>query len=265
MTESVELIPDTGGPAIGSIDLSRNADSGQITIIRINVKDPNANKEEFSKCISIFLDSEFEGDYRSASSYPKFDDTLSCSILIDAGFSREGVFMGRDLLERDDQIQFRELDKEELSRYLLKHSEALAKIIASKTGHDQSKVAKSLYDENRGTFSSGSIIRNEAILRITNVADIGYIWISVHAEGDLVAAFIEEFEIFQDQRRKGLGSAAINAIGNSTFPFQVRKITLFVQPENVPAWNLYRKLNFTPGNCEMVKYKPSNKSLQGTA
>lgn len=265
MTESVDLISATGGPAIGSIDFSRNPDHGQITITRINVKDPNAQEGELSNCISKFLDSEFEGDYRSASSYPNFDDTLSCSLLIDAGFSREGVFMGRDHLERKDQVQFKELDDEELSRYLLKHSEALAKIISSKTGHDQSKVAKSLYNDNRELFSSGSILEDEGILGITNAVDVGYIWVSVHAEGDLTTAFIEEIEIFQNQRRKGLGSATVNAIGNSTFPFQVSKITLFVQPENVPAWNLYRKLNFKAGNCEMVKYKSSNKPLQGTA
>jgi ribosomal protein S18 acetylase RimI-like enzyme len=77
--------------------------------------------------------------------------------------------------------------------------------------------------------------------------EIGTIWTSIREEGAERTAFIEEVEISPSERGAGYGARTIKALGNESYGATVDVVSLFVQPENVPAYALYRKLEFQPG------------------
>jgi len=129
---------------------------------------------------------------------------------------------------------------------------------AKHTPHDPDKVYSHVLQEYRARLVNGPCSDDEAILSICDTATgeaVGLVWISFRQEGSHRAAFIEEIEIFESKRGKGYGTKAIKALGNASLERSIDIVSLFVQPENIPAYALYRKLDFEPGRFEFVCWK----------
>lgn len=69
-----------------------------------------------------------------------------------------------------------------------------------------------------------------------------------HEEQDLAdgkaTAYLESLEVREDFRKRGLGTWLIASVEHIAVEHGFRRLTLMVEPDNVPALSLYRKLGF---------------------
>jgi ribosomal protein S18 acetylase RimI-like enzyme len=92
-----------------------------------------------------------------------------------------------------------------------------------------------------------------AIVDDSTGKEVGIIQFGVHVEAPGAIAFIEDFEIHEEFRRKGYGTQALTALENWVRESNGYAVSLFVQGFNEPALALYRKSGYETTGTEFMK------------
>ena len=83
--------------------------------------------------------------------------------------------------------------------------------------------------------------------------EIGYLWYGITGEGGQRAAFLYEFLIYEEQRRRGYGLQALQALEEEVHRAGLERILLHVFGHNRAAQALYEKAGYTVSNITMVR------------
>ncbi|NLG52183.1 MAG: GNAT family N-acetyltransferase [Chloroflexi bacterium] len=81
----------------------------------------------------------------------------------------------------------------------------------------------------------------------------GYVWLGVLREGDEPSAYLYDFLVFEQYRRRGIGTAALQAAEAKAREMGLKKMGLHVFGHNLAARGLYEKLGYVPVNINMEK------------
>jgi ribosomal protein S18 acetylase RimI-like enzyme len=174
--------------------------------------------------------------------FPAHTDAAWQSLLAAAGFRRTGVFMRMPAAAVATGIRFEPLGPSALEAYLAAHADLQAASLAAHRGGPLTVWRERIAADLAERFRSGSCPGPEGIRTVIDgdVGDeVGVIWTSDHDEGGRRSVFIEEFAIHPHCRRKGFARRALLAIGDPRSGLSGDILSLFVQPENQPAWALY--------------------------
>jgi len=82
---------------------------------------------------------------------------------------------------------------------------------------------------------------------------VGYMWFGVREEGECRFAALYELVIFEEYRRRGHASQALEALENKVREQGMKQIILHVFGHNEGARALYRKSGYVERNVTMVK------------
>ncbi len=82
---------------------------------------------------------------------------------------------------------------------------------------------------------------------------VGYLWVFVDPSAAVPSAFIYDIEIVVEQRAKGLGKQAMQALEPWCVERSLRRIALNVFAFNKPAIELYNGLGYQTTNFSMQK------------
>ncbi|MFM2089610.1 MAG: hypothetical protein RLZZ127_99 [Planctomycetota bacterium] len=204
----------------------------------------------------------------SVSAFPPHGDDGWQALLAAAGFRRTGVFMRMSAPAEATGIRFRPLDAPALGTYLAAHADVqAASMVVHRGGLLEAwrgRIAADLEERFRnGSCPGGEGIR--AIIDSDAGDEVGVIWTSDHDEGGRLAVFIEEFAIHPQFRRRGCARRALRTIGDPASGLPGDILSLFVQPENTPAWALYQSMGCRPGRAEWLWHpRPGDAPHPGT-
>ncbi|MCC5831403.1 MAG: GNAT family N-acetyltransferase [Phycisphaeraceae bacterium] len=210
---------------------------------------------EWADALRMVAENQLANGLRSVITWPAMNDIEWCTVLEKAGFVRTGLFMKRAAIGEDQDIALKTLDDKRLADFLEQHAAKTAEATAMHRQIERDDVIGHVMDDYRTRFSNGSIASSEAILSIVDrpaSRAVGLIWLSFHTEGDSPTAFIEEIQIEPAYRRKGYARRCIRSLGSMSLARPIDVISLFVQPENIPAYLLYQSLGFEPGRSEYL-------------
>lgn len=82
---------------------------------------------------------------------------------------------------------------------------------------------------------------------------LGYLWVFVDTSAAVSGAFIYDIEIITEERGKGLGKLAMQALENWCKDRGIQRLGLNVFAYNEPAIKLYQGLGFKATNYQMQK------------
>lgn len=82
---------------------------------------------------------------------------------------------------------------------------------------------------------------------------VGMIWFALQGEDKTKSAFIYDFLIEENFRRRGFGTQTLRALEDKVRELRVGKIELHVFGHNQPAIDLYKKAGFETTNIVMAK------------
>lgn len=259
-TEKIALLDPISRDVVGQVSVDMCKEDSQIVIHEVEPKNPGCPVSLLSTAFRMIINELFTQQYKSAVAWPSSADERTSAILKGAGFRRTGLFMRRSAFNEDGHIEFHPPCASNLDDFLNAHARKIAEQTAAHSFHDPGRVYAHVRQEYQERFSDGPCSDDEAILTVDDVEThetVGLVWTSFRQEGPDRAAFVEEIEIFESKRGKKYGTRAIRALGNSSFGRIIDVVSLFVQPENVPAYALYRKLEFKPGRLEFVCHASS--------
>ena len=252
----VTLQHGDGSPA-AVVVVRPGSDERELEIARVEPVGRPATEAELGTLLRAALNRELVGQITSAEAFPSATDERLCAILTAAGGTRTGQFMRRTAFREDGRISFRPLALSQLHAYLDDHARRRAQQIAALIHHDVERIRRHILDEFLSTFPHGALSHEAAVHALVDQPTqciVGTMWTSWHDEGGIATAFIEEFAIDAAVRGRGHGERALRAIGNASYPWPAATLSLFVQPENAPAYRLYQKLGFAAGRYEYVLY-----------
>jgi ribosomal protein S18 acetylase RimI-like enzyme len=245
----------TAGDVVGVACIDLCEEDSQIIIHEVAPKNHVCPVPSLSAALRSAIHELLARKYKSATAWPSSVDERMSDILEGAGFKRTGLFMRRSAFSEEGHIEFNSPSSSVLDKFLDAHARRVADETAKHTLHDPEKIYIHVRQDYNARFRNGLSSDDETILSICDAATreiVGSVWVSFRQEGSDRAAFIEEIEILKSKRKRGHGTKAIKALGNSSFGRSIDVVSLFVQPENVPAYALYKKLKFEPGRFEYV-------------
>ncbi len=82
---------------------------------------------------------------------------------------------------------------------------------------------------------------------------VGMIWYAIRQEDDRNYVFLYDFQIFEDHRRKGLGTQALVHLDGEVKEMGFKLITLHVFAHNRAARELYSKVGYKETDLVMSK------------
>ena len=82
---------------------------------------------------------------------------------------------------------------------------------------------------------------------------LGYLWYGITGEGEQRLAYLYEFLIYEEQRRRGYGLQALRALEEEVHRAGLERIVLHVFGHNRAAQALYEKAGYTVSNITMVR------------
>ncbi len=250
---SIDLRCPASTSIIGHARLDLCEAEQQIIIHGIDYNSGKPSIPLLAAALKSAINNLLAGQYNSAMCWPPFEDTSFSAILDQAGFRRTGLFMRHAAFNEDGYIEFHRPSETDMNEY---RQRSAPENDSMNTSHPLLKIAHQFEER----FVHTPLPTDETILALINAKKweaVGLLWGSFHQEGSDRAVFIEEIGIFQDARRKGFGTQAIKALGNSSFGKTIDVVSLFVQPENLPAYALYKKLAFQPGRYEFTYIEDS--------
>ena len=89
-------------------------------------------------------------------------------------------------------------------------------------------------------------------------SQVGMIWFLLDASAGATSAFICDFEIFEEFRRKGYGRRTLQALENKLHREGVFQISLHVFAHNKAAQSLYKQLGYLNTGLHMARRLSSN-------
>ncbi len=111
-------------------------------------------------------------------------------------------------------------------------------------------------EEHQQLLPDGLTTRNHYLFSIedeTNRAKVGIIWFALYDKQLLPVAFVYDFLIYEDFRRRGYGQQALLAVEAKVKNLGAGKITLHVFAHNRAAQALYEKTGFEITGFYMTK------------
>jgi len=128
------------------------------------------------------------------------------------------------------------------------------KIAASSwQAEDALQRAKTSYLE---LLPDGVATKNQHLFTVKDAqsdANVGMIWFAEREDGPAPSAFIYDFSIDEDQRRKGYGSQTLKALEIKVRNLGLETLSLHVFGHNKGALALYQKLGFEMIDIQMSK------------
>lgn len=92
-----------------------------------------------------------------------------------------------------------------------------------------------------------------SILEDQSGQEVGWLWYGLLEEAGRTFAYIYDFVIFEEQRRKGYGLQALQALDEEVKRVGLQRIGLHVFGHNRAAILLYEKAGYTASNITMVR------------
>ena len=93
--------------------------------------------------------------------------------------------------------------------------------------------------------------------------NVGMIWVGVRDQGDEISgAWIWDFLINDEERRKGYGTETLSALENVLVTLGQKRVSLHVFGHNEAAIGLYRKVGYKVTNIVMSKDLELNQDTQ---
>jgi ribosomal protein S18 acetylase RimI-like enzyme len=84
-------------------------------------------------------------------------------------------------------------------------------------------------------------------------ARVGFLWLGTREAGARTFATLNDFSIFEEYRRQGYGTQALNALEDKVRELGFDEIRLHVFGHNHPARALYEKMGYVATNISMAK------------
>ncbi|MCC5831408.1 MAG: GNAT family N-acetyltransferase [Phycisphaeraceae bacterium] len=174
-----------------------------------------------------------------------------------AGFAVVGSFMRKDITAAlvSERITLECMNPEMIRTFVEDQVQRYAERTMRDLGIPKQQALQGARCEFE-RFTGGVVPEGEHILVImdafTGIA-LGHLWYSIHQEGPVQTAFIEDILIRDPHRGKGLGYHALVALERHAQQAGATGICLFVQAHNEPARRLYSKRGFSVGNTEMER------------
>ena len=114
-------------------------------------------------------------------------------------------------------------------------------------------------------LTDGIATENHYLLSIVDDehdSQVGMVWYMLDASAGATSAFICDFEIFEEFRRKGYGRRTFQVLEKRLHKEGVFQISLHVFAHNKAAQSLYEKLGYSNTGIHMAKRLYSNTSEQ---
>ncbi|MAU00898.1 MAG: hypothetical protein CL608_27450 [Anaerolineaceae bacterium] len=91
------------------------------------------------------------------------------------------------------------------------------------------------------------------IERVEDGVQVGELWWGVQEQADTRFAALNDFHIFNEYRRQGYGSQALDAMEEAMRQEGLETVYLHVFGHNEPARAMYRKMGYAERNVTMMK------------
>jgi ribosomal protein S18 acetylase RimI-like enzyme len=175
-----------------------------------------------------------------------------------SGFRIVGSFMRKTLPPSPPRakVVFEPMSKADLRTYragqIQRHAEMEARDLNTPLS-DALEKARREYDE---FFPGGVAPKDVHLFTIVDPAlgsRVGIIWFGMHEEGPELTAFVEDFLIHEEFRRRGYGTQSLLALERKVRELGVEAISLFVQAHNQAAERLYARAGFSITGIETRK------------
>lgn len=82
---------------------------------------------------------------------------------------------------------------------------------------------------------------------------VGVVWFAIREDGGRRYAFVYDFQIFEEHRRKGYGTRALLLLDGRVRELGIDSISLHVFAHNAPARRLYEKAGYRETDVMMTK------------
>ncbi len=146
------------------------------------------------------------------------------------------------------ESEFQSYLKEGIQRYAEEH-------VRAGNWHPAEAVEKSRI-EHQQLLPEGLASKNNYLYSIVDEnsgSRVGIIWFAVDLERPLRLAFIYDFQIFNEFRRRGYGSQALEALEEKVTESGIEAISLHVFGHNQIAQTLYQKMGYQITGIQMTK------------
>jgi ribosomal protein S18 acetylase RimI-like enzyme len=146
------------------------------------------------------------------------------------------------------ETEFQAYLEEDIQRYAEEH-------VKAGNWHPSEALEKSRR-EHQQLLPEGLASRNQYLFSIVNEelgARVGIIWFAINAERPRPSAFIYDFVIFAEYRRRGYGTQALAAMEEQVRALGAETIALHVFGHNHIAQALYKKTGYEVTGLHMTK------------
>jgi ribosomal protein S18 acetylase RimI-like enzyme len=146
------------------------------------------------------------------------------------------------------EVEFQAYLAEDIQRYADEHVRAgnwhPAEALERSRQEHQQLLPDGLATKNHYLFS---------IIEEQSGARLGILWFAVDLDRPRPSAFLYDFEIFEEFRRRGYGSRALTALEEQAHALGVESISLHVFGHNTGAQALYRKAGYEVTGIHMTR------------
>lgn len=124
------------------------------------------------------------------------------------------------------------------------------------SGNWKEDEAESLSKKEYGQLlPDGVKTKDQYVMTVLNEGKekVGFVWFGVQESGELPGAYIWDFRINEEHRRKGYGSETLKELHKMLAKMQINRVSLHVFAHNKGAISLYEKLGYKPTNVIMSR------------
>ena len=130
----IPLIDSSSNEDFGEAKIYFCNESDQIYIQNIELVSNDVSSLAALKALSYVINSLFSDQFKTATSFPMFDQQLLSDIYTQAGFNRTGLFMRRSFIDEEGRVLFKALSRDSLEGFLERLEKINSKNIAKNTG-----------------------------------------------------------------------------------------------------------------------------------
>ena len=144
-------------------------------------------------------------------------------------------------------LTFRRMTEEEFQIYLDKNIQGYAQTLIRGRDLDPETARKEAEDAFCGPFPDGLQTKDQFVMFIEDVRSgktVGEIWYGYEVEDGVRQVYLSEFLIYEEERRKGYASAALEEMERRAKADGCAVSALYVWDHNPAGCSLYRKCGY---------------------
>lgn len=145
------------------------------------------------------------------------------------------------------EIRLRKMSEEDFSRFREYSIFDYAETMLKAGNLDKKQALIEAEGEFNKLLDNGLHTTNQFLMVIEDIkkgSDIGWIWYMYEEDDSCKKAFVCDFLIFEEERRKGYATEALRELERMVKEDERSLIALYVWKHNVPASNLYKKCGY---------------------